>query len=54
MKKQGRRYNLSKEKEDEIFEYFKTNHNNEIPVIAKKFGISTWRVSRIIDKRFCY
>jgi DNA-directed RNA polymerase specialized sigma subunit len=43
---------ISGEKEKEILEYFKSNHDNRTSVVAKHFEVSEHQVSRIIDVHF--
>lgn len=52
MKKGTFKYNLTPEQEKEIITYFETNKNNQIRVIAEKFGLSKHKVSQIIDKKY--
>ena len=46
------RVNVSEEKKQEIVNFFKTNHNNSMPILAKEFGYSTYTVDRIITQYY--
>ena len=46
------RVNVSEEKKQEIVNFFKTNFNNTMPILAKRFGYSTYTVNRIITEYY--
>lgn len=43
---------LTDEVKSSIIEYFLTHKNNSMPTIAKKFGVSAYTASRVIDEYF--
>lgn len=43
---------ISVNKEKEILEYFKTQKDNRMSVVAKHFEVSEYQVGRILDNHF--
>lgn len=36
--------------EEEIIDYFRTNRENTVPAISRRFNVHKYRVNKIIDK----
>lgn len=43
---------ISQEKRDEIIHFFKTNNNNTMPILSKKFGYSQYKISQVITEYY--
>lgn len=43
---------ISKETKEKIIHFFKTEKNNTMPIIAEKFGYSTYKVSQVITEYY--
>jgi hypothetical protein len=49
-KSSGIRYKLTDDQELEIFNYFKSNKDNRISVMAKVFNVSKFKINAVLDK----